>query len=208
MTQTQPRVLLVEDDDAVRRALSRLLKANGYRIEAFASGRALLEDGALLAGPACVVLDVRLPGLNGLDLQHRLLDRDVPPAIVFITGHGDIPMTVKAMKAGAVNFLSKPVDESELLIAVEEALARSAREHAEHAELRELQRRAATLTPREREVMTRVADGRLNKQIAGELGTSEKTIKVHRGRVMQKMQAASLADLVRAAERLGIRDQS
>ena len=208
MTQTQPRVLLVEDDDAVRRALSRLLKANGYRIEAFASGLALLEDGALLAGPACLVLDVRLPELNGLDLQHRLLDLDVPPAIVFITGHGDIPMSVKAMKAGAVNFLSKPVDESELLIAVEEALARSAREHAEHGELRELQRRAAALTPREREVMARVADGRLNKQIAGELGTSEKTIKVHRGRVMQKMQAASLADLVRAAERLGIRDQS
>ena len=208
MTQTQPRVLLVEDDDAVRRALSRLLKANGYRIEAFPSGRALLEDGALLAGPACVVLDVRLPELNGLDLQHRLLGLDVPPAIVFITGHGDIPMTVKAMKAGAVNFLSKPVDESELLIAVEEALARSAREHAEHGELRELQRRAAALTPREREVMARVADGRLNKQIAGELGTSEKTIKVHRGRVMQKMQAASLADLVRAAEKLGIRDQS
>ena len=205
MTDAEPRVFVVDDDDAVRASLSRLLKANGYRVDAFASGPEFLASAAPGAGPACVVLDVRMPEQDGLALQRELLKFDTPPALVFITGHGDIPMSVQAMKAGAVNFLTKPVDRSLLLTAVAEALARSLQARAESSELRELQRRAATLTPREREVMAWVACGRLNKQIADELGTAEKTVKIHRGRVMEKMHARSLAELVRAADKLGIR---
>ncbi len=208
MTKVRGRVFLVDDDDSVRTGLSRLLRANGYQVEAFACGRAFLESGVLQDGPACLVLDIRMPESNGLDLQRELLGLDDQPGVVFVTGHGNIPLSVRAIKAGAVNFLSKPVGESELLAAVEEALASSAKNSAARNELRVLQNRLAALTPREHEVMVRVVAGRLNKQIAAELGTSEKTIKVHRARVMEKLQAASLADLVRAAEKLGIRGTS
>jgi len=205
VTDADPQVFLVDDDDSVRRGLLRLLKANGYRAVAFASAHEFLDSGAARASPACVLLDVRMPQFSGLDLQHELVARDSPLAIVFITGHGDVPMGVKAMKAGAINFLLKPANERELLAAVDEALSRAAREHIEREELRELQRREATLTPREREVMAWVVDGRRNKQIATELGIVEKTIKVHRARVMEKMRADSLADLVRSAQKLGFR---
>ncbi len=207
MNGDQHQVFLVDDDESVRQALTRLLRASGHRVQAFASAREFLESGADGSIPACLLLDVSMPGLDGLDLQRELQARDVALPVVFITGHGDIPMSVKAMKAGAVNFLAKPVRDSELLAAIDEALARSMREHAERRELDELRRRADTLTPREREVMARVVAGRLNKQIADDLGTSEKTVKVHRGRVMAKMKAGSLAQLVRAAERIGFTEK-
>lgn len=205
MTGPESAVFLVDDDDSVRRSLLRLLKANGYRAAAFASAGEFLDSGAVWASPACVLLDVFMPEFSGLELQHELIALDSPLAIVFVTGNGDIPMGVKAMKAGAVNFLSKPVNEPELIAAVDEALSRSARECLEREGLRELKRWEATLTPREREVMTWVVDGRRNKQIANALGVVEKTIKVHRARVMTKMRAGSLPDLVRAAQKLGFR---
>jgi FixJ family two-component response regulator len=201
-------IYLVDDDASVRRALTRLIRSSGYQVESFASAREFLEKGLLRDGPACLVLDIRMPGLSGIDLQGELLKTETILPIVFITGRGDIPTSVKAMKAGAVDFLPKPVKDKELLMAIEQALARAAREHSERDELEELRRRAETLTPRELEVMALVVSGKLNKQIAFELGTVEKTIKVHRARVMEKMGAASLAELVRRAEKLGIPERS
>jgi FixJ family two-component response regulator len=203
MTSAGSMVFVVDDDPSVRRALSRLLKSAGLRAEAFASAEAFLVQ-ALPDVPACVVLDVRMPGLDGLELQRTLAERDARLPIVFITGHGDIPMTVQAMKAGAVDFLPKPFNDQALLSAVRQALARDMAARRTGAELTELRQRAESLTRREREVMAMVTRGMLNKQAAHRLGVAEKTIKVHRAQVMRKMGADSLAELVRMGEKLGI----
>jgi len=198
-------VLLVDDDPSVRRALTRLIKSAGYNVQAFGSAREFLEWTRVSdASLACVILDVRMPGLSGLDLQHELHATKTLLPIIFITGHGDIPMGVKAMKDGAVDFLPKPVKDSVLLKAIDQALARAELENGQRQELENLQKRLDTLTPREREVMSLVVRGLLNKQIAFDLGTVEKTIKVHRARVMGKMKVQSLPELVRIAERLRV----
>ena len=197
-------VFVVDDDASVHKALARLLVSAGYAVETFASAREFLDRGHHQDTPGCLVLDVSMPGLSGLDLQQELMAFSPPLPIIFITGHGDIPTSVRAMKGGAVDFLTKPVDDRNLLSVIKLAIARNAEARKLHAELQELQRRAANLTPREREVMTLVVRGRLNKQVAAELGTAEKTIKVHRGRVIEKMGVDSLAELVRMAEKLGM----
>lgn len=204
MSEETPIVFVVEDEKLVRRAVERLIRAAGFEVRAFSSARDFLSADRPDA-PACLVLDVRLPDLSGMDLQQELIAAGDGLPIVFVTGHGDIPMTVRAMKAGAVEFLTKPFRDQELLRAIEQgiSLSRAAREHRK--ELLALLRCYDSLTTREREVFPLVTSGLLNKQIAVRLGTSEKTIKVHRGQVMHKMQAASLADLVRMAEKLGIR---
>jgi FixJ family two-component response regulator len=204
MPSPLPNVFLVDDDASIRRALTRLIKSAGYRVNTFASAREFLDSGYHSEGPGCLVLDVRMPGLSGLDLQREMQNANLMLPIVFMTGHGDIPMSVKAMKAGAVDFLPKPVKATDLLRAVEQALARADHDRAERNELENIQGRVDKLTPREREVMALVANGMPNKLIAFELGIAEKTIKVHRARVMEKMQAGSLAELVRLAERVGI----
>ena len=204
MPMPSSKVFLVDDDDSVRRGLGRLIKSGGYEVQTFVSARRFLDSGDFKKGPACLVLDVRMPGLNGLDLQRELQAAHAILPIIFITGHGDIPTTVSAMKAGAVDFLPKPVKDVVLLRAIEQALARAVRDRAERDALEAQSQRLNTLTPREREVMALVVSGLLNKQIAFELGTVEKTIKVHRARVMQKMGVNSLAELVRLAERSGI----
>lgn len=196
-------VFLVDDDASVRKALTRLIRSAGYDVQAFASARKFL-DNARNEDAACLVLDIRMPGLSGIDLQRELQTANAILPIIFITGHGDVPTSVKAMKAGAVDFLPKPVKDNDLLKAIEQALARAAREHAERGELEDIQSRIDSLTPREREVLEHVVAGQLNKQVASDLGTVEKTIKVHRARVMDKMGAKSLAELVRLAERVGI----
>lgn len=203
MTDSAPFVFVVDDDASVRKALSRLFRAAGLGVATFASAQDFLRNERPDA-PACLVLDVRMPGLDGLELQHRLNGRAAALPIVFLTGHGDIPMSVQAMKAGAVDFLPKPVHDQDLLNAVRQALAKGMQARQDLAEASELRRRADTLTPREREVLTLVVSGMLNKQAGFKLGVSEKTIKVHRGQVMKKMQAPSLADLVRMAAKLGI----
>jgi FixJ family two-component response regulator len=202
-------VFLVDDDPSVRKALTRLIKAAGYQVEAFASARDFLEwRNGPDRGSGCLILDVRMPGLSGLDLQQELLATHAQLPIIFITGHGDIPMSVKAMKHGAVDFLPKPIKDTVLLKAVEQALARADHDLAEREELENIQRRLESLTPREREVLALVVKGLLNKQIAFQLGTVEKTVKVHRARVMAKMEVQSLAELVRIAERVGIGNHS
>lgn len=197
-------VFVIDDELSVRKSLGRLLKAAGYRVEVFASAREFLQRG-LGDEVGCLVLDVQMPDLNGLELQQTLADADRLLPIVFITGHGDIPMSVRAMKAGATDFLSKPFDEKDLLEAISRAMQRAGEESAERAAAREAKRRLSTLTPREHEVLLHVLAGELNKQIAAALGTSEKTVKVHRGRVMHKMRVQSVADLVRLCEKAGIR---
>jgi len=198
-------VFLVDDDASVRKALTRLIKSAGYQVQSFASAREFLDTHVVeVAEKACLILDISMPGLNGFDLQKELDTSSAILPIIFITGHGDIPMSVKAMKSGAVDFLPKPVKDKVLLAAVEQALVRAEREFGERMELASVQRRLASLTPREREVMAMVVRGLLNKQIAFELGTVEKTVKVHRARVMEKMEVQSLAELVRIAERAGI----
>ncbi len=203
MTGAEGTVFVVDDDPSVRGGLARLFKSVGLAAEAFASAREFLGR-APIEGPACLVLDVRLPELSGLDLQEELARAGVAIPIIFITGHGTVPTSVRAMKAGAADFLEKPVDEQELLDAVRRALEQDRRARQEQAEAAERRRRLESLTPREREVLSYVAAGWLNKQIAAELGTSEKTVKVHRARVMEKMKVVSLADLVRAAEKLDL----
>jgi FixJ family two-component response regulator len=200
-----PTVFLIDDDPSVRRALARLIKSAGYQVQTFVSAREFLDKMPDPTGPACLVLDVRMPGLSGLDLQRDLQAANATLPIIFITGHGDIPMSVKAMKDGAVDFLPKPVKDKDLLRAIEPALARSVRERTARNELEEIQSRVEKLTAREREVMSLVVKGWLNKQIASELGTVEKTVKVHRARVMDKMQVDSVAELVRLADRAEIR---
>jgi FixJ family two-component response regulator len=201
--ETKPTVFIVDDNPSVRRALSRLFRSLDYEAETFSSAKKFLED-APDHFPACVVLDVRMPRMSGLDLQHELgeLGSDLP--IIFITGHGDIDMAVQAMKDGAVDFLPKPFDDQDLLDSVERALQHHREIRTVSDRREEISERMARLTPREREVFERVIKGMLNKQIGFELGTTEKTIKVHRARVMEKMEAESLADLVRMAGRLGI----
>lgn len=198
-----PTVFVVDDDDAVRVGLERLLRSAGYQARTFPSATAFL-DHAPSDVEACLILDINMPGLNGLELQEALAARDWAIPIVFLTSAGDIPASVRAMKHGAIDFLTKPVDDTVLFEAIEEALARATVDHRQHEELAVLRARFETLTPREKEVMQQVVLGRLNKQIAGELGAAEKTIKVHRARVMQKMQVQSVAELVRASDRLGL----
>jgi FixJ family two-component response regulator len=200
-----PTVFLIDDDSSVRKALTRLVRSAGYDVQAFASAKEFLDSrGGNDEEPSCLILDIRMPGLSGLDLQQGLMEANALIPIIFITGHGDIPMGVKAMKDGAVDFLPKPVKDEELLRAIQQALARADHDRIEKLEGEDLQRRLKTLTPREREVMNLVVRGLLNKQIAFELGTVEKTVKVHRARVMEKMEVQSLAELVRLAERAGI----
>jgi FixJ family two-component response regulator len=205
MTEFPPTVFVVDDDASVRKGLVRLLKSSGYRSESCASAEAFLDLWEREPVPGCVLLDVQMPGLDGLQLQQKLQTRDVSIPIIFITGHGDIPMSVKAMKAGAVDFLPKPFRDDVLLDAVHQAILRDGQQRAERAEREAVEARYATLTARERGVMALVVCGVLNKQIAFELGASEKTIKIHRGRVMEKMKVRSIADLVRDAEKIGIR---
>jgi FixJ family two-component response regulator len=196
-------VFVIDDDASMRDAVSRLLNAVGLTVQTFASAREFLA-GRLPDVPGCAVLDVRLPGLSGLDLQREMVERGIHIPVIFITGHGDIPMSVQAMKAGAVEFLTKPFRDQDLLDAVRSGIQLDRQGRKERAELAELRDGLRQLTPREREVMSLVVAGLLNKQIALRLGTSEKTIKIHRSHVMQKMCADSLADLVRMSQKLGI----
>ena len=195
-------VFVVDDDASMRDALSRLLNAVGLTVQTFASAPAFLNR-RLPDVPGCVVLDVRLPGLSGLDLQREMVERGIHIPVVFITGHGDIPMSVQAMKAGAVEFLTKPFRDQDLLDAVRSGIQLDRKEREERADLAELRDCVGQLTQREQEVMWLVVSGLLNKQIALQLGTSEKTIKIHRSQVMRKMRASSLADLVRMSQKLG-----
>jgi len=210
MTESEALVFVVDDDDSVRKALARLIRSVGLNVETFASAHEFLARGSH-DGSACLILDVRMPGLSGLDLQKELAASGSTLSVIFITGHATIPMSVQAMRAGAVEFLEKPFEDQALIDAVHEALKKDEQARQKKAELREILERVNSLTPREREVFALVVTGKLNKQIAFELGTNEKTIKAQRAQVMKKMQADSLADLVRLAVKVGIKtpvDQS
>jgi len=202
MSKDNPIVYVLDDDYRVREALTSLLSSVGLRVEVFASAAEYLKFRKL-DSPACLILDLELPGMSGLDLQREIAGGDAP-AIVFVTGHGDVPSSVRAMKAGAIEFLLKPFDDQELLRAIDAAIAQDREARLKRAEMAELRRRYALLTPREREVLPFVVAGLLNKQTAAELGNSEITIQVHRGQIMRKMAASSLADLVKMAGKLGI----
>ena len=198
-----PVVHVVDDDAAFRTSISRLLKASGYRVALYESGDSLLETTPD-PEPGCILLDLQMTGLNGLELQNRLQERGIILPIIFLTGHGDIPTSVRAIKAGAEDFLSKPVSRQTLLAAVERALARYQETHQRHVRLASLRALVDTLTPRESEVFTLVVRGKLTKQIAFQLGTSERTIKAHRHSIMEKLRVQSLAEAVSIAERLGM----
>jgi FixJ family two-component response regulator len=200
---TAPLVFIVDDDPSVRKSLARLIRAARFDVEAFASAREFLTRPPY-DGPCCLVLDVRMPGLTGLELQETLATAGQRLCIVFITGYGDVRASVKAMKGGAIDFLIKPVNDQDLLDAIERAVAMSRRAQHDQARITEIQNRIKTLTPREAEVFALVVTGMLNKQIAAELGVGEKMVKVHRGRVMEKMRAGSAAELVRLADGRGV----
>ena len=202
MTDTDPIVFIVDDDDSVRKALTRLIKSVDLNVETFASADDFLQRESH-DGPACLLLDIRMPGLSGLDLQDELVAAGRTLPIIFISAHGNIPLSVRAMKAGAVDFIEKPFEDQTLLDAINQSLKKDRQAKLEQAELREIQRRVDCLTVRERQVFALVVSGKLNKQVAFELGTTERTIKAHRARVMKKMQANSLADLIRLAEKVG-----
>jgi len=204
MSAAESTVFVIDDEPSVRKSLGRLLKAAGYRVEAFTSAREFLQRDPNV-GVGCLVLDVQMPDLNGLELQRALTETGRHVPIIFITGHGDIPMSVRAMKGGAIDFLSKPFDAKDLLEAIARALATAQLQSTHRAESDDVKRLLAMLTPREHEVMLEVITGKPNKQIAAALGTSEKTVKVHRGRVMHKLSVQSVADLVRLCEKAGIR---
>lgn len=203
MTEAGGVVFVIDDDPSMRESLKNLIRSVGLRAEAFASADEFLGSKRL-HGPGCLVLDVRMPGMSGLDLQKRMVEAGTDIPIIFLTGHADIPMSVQAMKAGAVEFLTKPVREQDLLDAIQQALERDRAAVAKRAEVDDLRDRFDSLTPRERDVMRYVIAGLLNKQIAGELDMSEATVKIHRHHVMEKMRAGSLAELVRMADRLGL----
>jgi FixJ family two-component response regulator len=203
MTASAPLVLVVDDDPSVRKSLSRLLESADYAVEAFASAGEFLARGPH-PGPCCLVLDVKMPGLTGIQLQEMLAATGRRMSIVFVSGHVDVPTSVKAMKAGAVDLLTKPVDVRDLIAAIRRAMTRDEHERATETRLAEVRRRVAMLTARETEVFARVVTGMLNKQIGAALGIGEKTVKVHRARVMEKMQAGSVAELVRLADEVGV----
>jgi RNA polymerase sigma factor (sigma-70 family) len=202
MTEAAPIVFVVDDDPSVRRAIKRLIGSVGLQVELFGSAQEFLHSNRPDA-PSCLVLDIRLPGISGLECQRQLAEANIHLPIIFITGHGDVPMTVRAMKAGAVEFLTKPFRDQDLLDAVQFGLERDRARRQREAEIGILQERLESLSTREREVVAMVVSGMLNKQIAAQIGTTENTVKVHRSRAMEKMQATSLADLVKMVERLG-----
>ena len=206
MTDSAGVVFVVDDDASIRESLKNLLRSVGLRVETLASAQEFLR-AKRGDEPGCLVLDVRMPGFSGLDLQKRMAKAGVDLPIIFLTGHGDIPMSVRAMKAGAVEFLTKPVREQDLLDAVQQALERDSAVRNQRTKLDDLRERFDSLTPKERDVMGKVVAGLLNKQIAAELGMSETTVKIHRHQVMEKMKAASLAELVRTADRLQVYPQ-
>ena len=203
MTAVLPLIFVVDDDPSVRKSVTRLLESAGYAVETFASAREFLAREPH-PGPCCLVLDVRMPGLTGIELQERLVAGGRRMSIVFVTGHVDVPQSVKAMKGGAVDLLTKPVDAKDLIAAVQRSVAKSAQDVSTAARVTDVQRRVALLTAREMDVFALVVTGMLNKQIAGALGIGEKTVKVHRARAMEKMRARSVAELVRLADEVGV----
>ncbi len=204
---TKPTVFIVDDDPSVRRGLIRLLKAAGLAAEAFDSAVEVLSSDRL-SGPGCIVLDVRMPGMTGLELQTELLGKTCRMPIIFLSAHGDVPMTAGAMKKGAVDFLTKPVDRDDLLTAIQSALEKDASAREEQSAVSSIREELDSLTPREFEIMTYVTAGVLNKQIAAELGIAEDTVKIHRGRMMHKLNLVSVAELVRVCERAGVEPAS
>ncbi len=203
MTEPQSIVFVVDDDASIRQALSSLIRSVGLHVELFGSAHEFLERERPDI-PSCMILDIRLPGMSGLDFQRRLAEAKIYIPIIFITGHGDIPMTVRAMKAGANEFLTKPFNDQDLLDSIQRALEQDRVRRQQEAEIAILRERFESLTPREHEILPRIISGLLNKQIAAEIGTTEATVKVHRGQLMRKMGAESVADLVRMAEKIGI----